>query len=85
MDLIRDMPYVKVKEPDGAFYVFVDIRECPIPDDMEFCEKLLNEKFVAAVPGTAFFAPGFLRLSYACSMEQIKEGMARMKEFLESL
>ena len=85
VDLIRDMPYVKVKEPDGAFYVFVDIRECPIPDDMEFCEKLLNEKFVAAVPGTAFFAPGFLRLSYACSMEQIKEGMARMKEFLESL
>ena len=52
---------------------------------MEFCEKLLNEKFVAAVPGTAFFAPGFLRLSYACSMEQIKEGMARMKEFLGSL
>ena len=85
IDLIRDMPYVKVKEPEGSFYVFVDIRECPIPDDMEFCEKLLNEKYVAAVPGTAFFAPGFLRLSYACSMENIKEGMARMKTFLENL
>ncbi|MDO4560664.1 MAG: pyridoxal phosphate-dependent aminotransferase [bacterium] len=85
VDLIREMPYVKVKEPEGAFYVFVDIRECPLPDDMEFCEKLLNEKCVAAVPGTAFFAPGFLRLSYACSMENIKEGMARIKAFLESL
>ena len=85
IDLIRDMPYVKVKEPEGSFYVFVDIRECPIPDDMEFCKKLLNEKYVAAVPGTAFFAPGFLRLSYACSMENIKEGMARMKTFLENL
>ena len=52
---------------------------------MEFCERLLNEKYVAAVPGTAFFAPGFLRLSYACSMENIKEGMARMKKFLEGL
>nr|WP_206153369.1 pyridoxal phosphate-dependent aminotransferase [Cloacibacillus porcorum] len=85
VDLIREMPYVSVKEPEGAFYVFVDIRKCPIPDDMEFCERLLNEKYVAAVPGTAFFAPGFLRLSYACSMENIKEGMARMKKFLEGL
>ncbi|MCF0247705.1 MAG: pyridoxal phosphate-dependent aminotransferase [Synergistes sp.] len=85
VDLIRDMPFVKVKEPEGAFYVFVDLRDCPIPDDMEFCEKLLNEKYVAAVPGTAFSAPGFIRLSYACSMDDIKEGMARMKEFLEGL
>ena len=41
--------------------------------------------FVAAVPGTAFFAPGYIRLSYACSMENIKEGMKRMKEFVEGL
>lgn len=85
VDLIRGMPYVKVREPEGAFYIFVDIRECPLPDDMAFCTRLLEEKYVAAVPGTAFFAPGFVRLSYSSSMENIKEGMRRLKEFLQSL
>ena len=85
VEMMRDMPYIRVKEPEGAFYVFPDIRNCPIPDDMEFCARLLESKYVAAVPGTAFFAPGFLRFSYACSMETIKEGMTRMKEFMESL
>lgn len=85
VDMLRDMPYVRVKEPEGAFYVFADIRNCPVPDDMEFCARLLESKYVAAVPGTAFFAPGFIRLSYACSMETIKAGMTRMKEFMESL
>lgn len=85
VDMIRGIPGLKVREPEGAFYVFVDIRDCPVPDDMEFCDKLLTEKYVAAVPGTAFFAPGFIRLSYACSMDTIKEGMARMKEFVEGL
>lgn len=85
LDLLHAMPYVKVRDPEGAFYVFVDISGCPIPDDLKFCEKLLEEKFVASVPGTAFFAPGFVRFSYACSMENIKEGMKRLKEFLESL
>jgi len=85
LDLIRDMPYVKVRDPEGAFYVFIDIRECPIPDDIKFCEKLLEEKFVAAVPGTAFFAPGFVRFSYACSIDDIREGMARLKVFLANM
>jgi len=85
LSLVRDMPYVKVKDPEGAFYIFIDLRETPIPDDMKFCEKLLEEKFVAAVPGTAFFSPGFARFSYACSMENIREGMGRLKEFLETL
>ena len=85
LGLIRDMPYVKVRDPEGAFYVFIDVRESPIPDDLEFCEKLLEEKYVAAVPGTAFFAPGFVRFSYACSMENIREGMGRLKEFLKAL
>jgi len=83
--LIREMPYLKIVEPDGAFYAFADIRDCPIPDDVEFCKKLLEEKFIAAVPGTAFFAPGFIRISYASSMDNIKEGMKRLKDFLTNL
>ena len=85
LELVRSMPYVKVRDPEGAFYIFIDVRESPIPDDIKFCEKLLEEKFVAAVPGAAFFAPGFVRFSYACSMENIREGMQRLKEFLQAL
>ncbi|MEA4873360.1 MAG: pyridoxal phosphate-dependent aminotransferase [Synergistaceae bacterium] len=85
LELVRNMPYVKVRDPEGAFYIFIDVRESPIPDDIKFCEKLLEEKFVAAVPGAAFFAPGFIRFSYACSMENIREGMQRLKEFLQAL
>ena len=85
LGLVRDMPYVKVRDPEGAFYIFIDVRESPIPDDIKFCEKLLEEKFVAAVPGAAFFAPGFVRFSYACSMDNIREGMQRLKSFLQSL
>ena len=85
LELVRSMPYVKVRDPEGAFYIFIDVRESPIPDDIKFCEKLLEEKFVAAVPGAAFFAPGFVRFSYACSMENIREGMQRLKSFLQSL
>ncbi len=85
LGLVRDMPYVKVRDPEGAFYIFIDVRETPIPDDIKFCERLLEEKFVAAVPGAAFFAPGFVRFSYACSMDNIREGMQRLKEFLQAL
>ena len=85
LGLVRDMPYVKVRDPEGAFYIFIDVRESPIPDDMKFCERLLEEKFVAAVPGAAFYAPGFVRFSYACSMDNIREGMQRLKEFLKAL
>lgn len=85
VEMVNAMPYVKVKNPEGAFYIFVDVRDCPIPDDIKFCERLLEEKYVAAVPGESFFAPGFVRFSYACSMENIKEGMTRMQEFLKSL
>ncbi|MEN6380772.1 MAG: pyridoxal phosphate-dependent aminotransferase [Synergistaceae bacterium] len=85
LELVRSMPYVKVRDPEGAFYIFIDVRESPIPDDIKFCEKLLEEKFVAAVPGAAFFAPGFVRFSYACSMDNIREGMQRLKEFLQAL
>lgn len=85
LKLLGEMPYVKITEPDGAFYAFVNIKDCPISNDMEFCAKLLEEKYVATVPGSAFFAPGYIRISYASSMENIIEGMKRLKEFLENL
>lgn len=90
--LLSDMPYITFPEPQGAFYVFVNIQGCVgksfngklIEDDLSFCDALL-EDLVAVVPGSAFFAPGYIRVSYASSPEVIKEGMRRLKAFLEKL
>ncbi len=70
--------------PDGAFYVFVNISACKMSSE-EFAERLLNEVKVAVVPGTAFGlgGEGFVRVSYAYSIEEIKEALVRIKYFLE--
>lgn len=70
--------------PHGAFYIFPDIRSTGLSSD-EFCERLLEEEKVACVPGTAFGAAGegFIRVSYAYSIEHIKEAIERIDHFLE--
>ena len=70
--------------PHGAFYIFPDIRKTGLSSD-EFCERLLNEQKVACVPGTAFgeAGEGFIRVSYAYSIEHIKEALTRIEAFLE--
>lgn len=75
---------LKTFEPRGAFYVFPNITSSGMSSD-EFCEKLLQEKHVAIVPGTAFGAAGegFARISYAYSLDHLREAFRRMKEFLE--
>lgn len=82
---LREMPHVRFHVPEGAFYVFLDVSASPVPDDNDFSARLLEEEMVAAVPGSSFFAPGFIRLSYANSPEDIREGMERLRRFLESL
>lgn len=69
--------------PRGAFYVFPCIRTSGL-DSMTFATRLLQEKRVAVVPGTAFGAcgEGFVRCAYATAMDEIEEAMARMKDFL---
>ncbi|MBD5494754.1 MAG: aminotransferase class I/II-fold pyridoxal phosphate-dependent enzyme [Lachnospiraceae bacterium] len=73
-------------EPFGAFYVFPCIKEFDMTSD-EFAVKFLQEEKVAVVPGTAFgdCGEGFLRISYAASMENIKTAMERLAEFIERL
>lgn len=70
-------------EPEGAFYVFPDIRSTGF-DSETFCEKLLYAKHVAIVPGNAFgdCGEGFVRVAYANSLANIKEALKRIKEFL---
>lgn len=93
LDALSVMPHISVTEPNGAFYVFVDARNClsktyqgnVITDDVSLCKALLDGEFVAAVPGSAFLAPGFLRFSYANSVSDIREGMRRFARFLSEL
>ena len=68
----------------GAFYLFPNISKFGIPS-VEFCDRLLASKKVAAVPGSAFGAEGYLRLSYATSDEIIAKGVARLAEFCREL
>lgn len=72
--------------PEGAFYVFADIRKFGMADE-EFCEKLLYEKHCAIVPGSAFgeSGKGFARLSYAYSPMHIRKAVLRIEEFINAL
>ena len=73
-------------EPFGAFYVFPCIKEFGMTSD-EFANRLLKEEKVAVVPGTAFGAcgEGFLRISYAYSIEDLKEALSRLEAFITRL
>lgn len=83
--LISQLPLITAQKPEGAFYIFADISRCPLPDDVAFCKALLEEAKVAVVPGSAFFAPGYIRFSYSCSEETIRKGMYRIKNFLSQM
>ena len=73
-------------EPFGAFYAFPCIKEFGMTSD-EFATRLLNAKKVAVVPGAAFgdCGEGFLRISYAYSLDDLKEALDRVEEFITEL
>ena len=74
------------REPKGAFYAFPSIKKSGLSCD-EFCERLLKEKHVAIVPGTAFGkgGEGFVRASYCYSTEHLIKAVERIDEFLKTL
>ena len=69
-------------KPDGAFYLFVNIKELS-NDSMDFCAKLLEKEGVAVVPGLAFGAEGYFRFSFATDLESIVEGINRIEKFVK--
>jgi len=69
-------------KPDGAFYLFVNIKEA-CDDSLKFASDLLEEKGVAVVPGDAFGLPGYFRFSFATDLASIEEGIRRIKDFVE--
>ncbi len=74
---------IRVVEPQGAFYYLVDIGQMGIKS-VNFAEKLLSRMKVALVPGIAFGDDNTVRLSYACGLDVIKEGLDRFETFCKS-
>jgi aspartate aminotransferase len=84
LEYLSSIPGFTCPRPDGAFYVFPSISKTGMKS-LDFCEALLEEKQVAAVPGIAFGADDCIRLSYATSLDNIRKGMERLADFVQSL
>lgn len=86
VDYLNRINGVYASRPDGAFYVFADVSKLynkEVSDSIKFCEKLLEDAYVASIPGKAFGDDRFIRLSFATSMENIKRGLERFAKFCE--
>lgn len=85
---LRALPGVTCVEPQGAFYAFPNVSahagNGAAPDTAALARQLLERERIVLVPGEAFGAPGFLRLSYAASMERIEEGLRRLEHFFRA-
>ncbi|MFN4244644.1 MAG: pyridoxal phosphate-dependent aminotransferase [Brevinematia bacterium] len=85
---LKNIDKIRVFVPKGAFYYFIDVSKCfneNIKNSITFCSELLNKKLLSLVPGVAFGEDNFVRLSFSASMESIKEGVKRFKEFILEL
>lgn len=93
MQLLKELPLLKCTEPEGAFYIFPEIKNYfgkkfgdeEIKNASDLCMFLLNEGHVSTVAGDAFGSPNYLRISFANSMENIEEGFRRIKTALNKL
>lgn len=83
VELFNKIDGLSVIKPDGAFYLFVNIKDVT-NDSMEFCKALLAEKGVAVVPGVGFGSEGYFRFSFATDIASIREGISRIEEFVKN-
>ncbi len=85
LEALKEIPGMKCAEPEGAFYAFPDVRGC-LKDGLktsgDFAQRLLEEQHVVVTDGAGFGTEGFVRISYATSLEQIQEGVKRIKKFV---
>ncbi|MCS6809074.1 MAG: pyridoxal phosphate-dependent aminotransferase [Bacteroidota bacterium] len=88
-ELLSPIPNIEFLLPDGAFYMFVDIRKAlqtmRVQTSFEFCKEALEQHHLAIVPGEAFGAPGCVRFSFAASDETLQKGIARFAKALQEL
>ncbi|NPA66886.1 MAG: pyridoxal phosphate-dependent aminotransferase [Epsilonproteobacteria bacterium] len=81
VELFNAIDGLSVLKPDGAFYLFVNIKEVS-NDSLSFAKELLEQKGVAVVPGVGFGSEGYFRFSFASSIENIRAGIKRIEEFI---
>jgi aspartate aminotransferase len=81
--LFNKIDGLSVLKPQGAFYLFVNIKDISM-DSMKFCEELLKATGVAVVPGIGFGAEGYFRFSFATDLVTIREGIRRIERFVET-
>jgi aspartate aminotransferase len=88
LKVLKGIPRLSCNEPEGAFYAFPSVRDClsnEVKSSAEFAARLLVEEQTVVTDGAGFGADGYLRISYATSMEQLREGVTRIKRFVERL
>ncbi len=84
VELFNNVDGLSVLKPDGAFYLFVNIKEVS-NDSLTFSQELLKSKGVAVVPGVGFGSEGYFRFSFATGIASIREGIKRIDEFVQEL
>ena len=84
VELFNRVDGLSVVKPNGAFYLFVNIKEVS-NDSMQFCKNLLEAEGVAVVPGIGFGSEGYFRFSYATDIETIRDGIKRIERFVQEL
>jgi len=89
VEWLAEEPRIRIVKPAGAFYLFPDVSEFLSPDRVrttaELAQGLLDDARVALTPGEAFDAPGFIRISYATSIEELQRGVERIIGYVRSL
>lgn len=86
IEAFKDMPNLSLTTPKGAFYAFFNIKKTGL-DSLTFCLQALEEAHVVLSPGSAFgpSGEGYVRISYVTSVEDLKEGLKRLRAFAEKL
>lgn len=92
LEILSGIPHLSVVPPEGAFYIFMDVRQIlerssafSPGDTLSFCQHLLERCRVGLLAGEAFLCPGYVRLSYATSLEDLNEGLEILKKELLNL
>jgi len=88
VERLRSIKGISVEMPDGAFYVFADVSKLynkEISSSVSFCTEFLKQYMVGCIPGSAFGDDRYIRLSFATSLENIKEGLQRLEKFANLL
>ena len=86
LEAIADIPGVGCAQPEGAFYIFPSVRGClggELKTSADFADRLLREAYTVVTDGAGFGEEGYVRLSYATSMERLQEGISRLRRVAE--